>query len=247
MQKHNDLAGKVALVTGGSRGLGREIVLAFARAGADIVIASRKLEACEAVAREVRNLGRRALSIAAHVGVWDDNERLFTAAVDHFGSINILVNNAGLSPLAPSLPETTEALFDKVIDVNLKGAFRLAVLAGERMIKGNGGTIINMSSSAAFVPMPHFVPYAAAKAAVNAMTVGLAKAFAPKVRVNSIAPGPFLTDVSTAWRNDEQAKNALALRRFGDPTEIAGTALYLASDASSFVTGQVIRVDGGTW
>src|ERR1700689_3068199 len=110
-----DLTGKIALVTGGSRGLGRAMVLAFARAGADVVIASRKLGACEAVAREVEALGRRALPVAAHVGVWEDNERLIAAAVDHFGRMDILVNNAGLSPLAPSLLETTEALFDKVI------------------------------------------------------------------------------------------------------------------------------------
>jgi NAD(P)-dependent dehydrogenase (short-subunit alcohol dehydrogenase family) len=242
-----DLTGKIALVTGGSRGLGREMVLAFAKAGADVVIASRKLEACEAVAREVEALGRRALPVAAHVGQWNDNDALAARAYDHFGRVDVLVNNAGMSPLAPSLSETTEALFDKVIDVNFKGPFRLSVLIGEKMKAGAGGAIINLSSSAAFKPEPHTVPYSGAKAAVNAMTVALAKAFAPNVRVNCIAPGPFLTDVSGAWRDDAAFKNAVGLKRFGEPNEIVGTALYLASDASSYTTGAVIRVDGGMW
>jgi NAD(P)-dependent dehydrogenase (short-subunit alcohol dehydrogenase family) len=241
------LTNKIAVVTGGSRGLGREMVLAFAQAGADMVIASRKLEACEAVAREVEALGRRALPVAAHVGQWEDNERLAEAACAQFGRVDILVNNAGMSPLAPSLAETSEALFDKVMDVNFKGPFRLSVLVGERMVKGEGGAIINLSSSAAFGPEPHVVPYAGAKAAINAMTVALAKAFAPKVRMNCIAPGPFLTDVSAVWRENKAFEQSLGLKRFGQANEIVGTALYLASDASSYVTGQVIRVDGGTW
>ncbi|MBV8975908.1 MAG: SDR family oxidoreductase [Alphaproteobacteria bacterium] len=242
-----DLSNKVALVTGGSRGLGREMVLAFARAGADVVVASRKLQACEDVAREVESLGRRALPVAAHVGQWEDNDRLAEAAYAAFGRIDILVNNAGMSPLAPSLSETSEALFDKIVDVNFKGPFRLSVLVGERMVQGAGGAIINLSSTAAFKPEPHTVPYGGAKAAINAMTVALAKAFAPKVRVNCIAPGPFLTDVSTVWRENKTYEQSLGLQRFGRPEEIVGTALYLASDASSYVTGQVIRVDGGTW
>jgi NAD(P)-dependent dehydrogenase (short-subunit alcohol dehydrogenase family) len=242
-----DLKNKIAVVTGGSRGLGREMVLAFAKAGADVVIASRKLEACEAVAREVEKLGRRALPIAAHVGKWDDNDKLAEAATRQFGRVDILVNNAGMSPLAPSLAETSEALFDKVVDVNFKGPVRLSVLVGEKMVAGGGGVIINFSSTASFKPEPHTIPYGGAKAAINAMTVSLAKAFAPKVRVNCIAPGPFLTDVSTVWRENKAYEKSLGLQRFGQPGEIVGTALYLASDASSYVTGQVIRVDGGTW
>lgn len=242
-----NLSDKIALVTGGSRGLGREMVLAFAKASADVVIASRKLDACEAVAREVEALGRRALPVAAHVGKWDDNDALAARAYEQFGRVDILVNNAGMSPLAPSLAETSEALFDKVIDVNFKGPFRLSVLVGEKMVAGDGGVIINLSSTAAFKPEPHTIPYGGAKAAINTMTVALAKAFAPKVRVNCIAPGPFLTDVSTVWRENKTYEQSLGLRRFGEPNEIVGTALYLASDASSYVTGQVIRVDGGTW
>jgi NAD(P)-dependent dehydrogenase (short-subunit alcohol dehydrogenase family) len=247
MKRLFDLSGRVALVTGGSRGLGREMVLAFAKAGADVVIASRKREACEEVAREVEKLGRRALPVAAHVGQWEDNDRLAAAAYAAFGRVDVLVNNAGMSPLAPSLAETSEALFDKILDVNFKGPFRLSVLVGERMMAGEGGVIVNLSSTAAFKPEPHTIPYGGAKAAINAMTVALAKAFAPKVRVNCIAPGPFLTDVSTVWRENKAYEQSLGLRRFGRPQEIVGAALYLASDASSYVTGQVIRVDGGTW
>ncbi len=242
-----DLSDKVAVVTGGSRGLGREMVLAFARNGADVVIASRKLEACEAVAKEVEKMGRKALSVAAHVGKWSDNDKLAEAAYAKFGKVDILVNNAGMSPLAPSLVETTEELFDKVLDVNFKGPFRLSSLVGERMMQGNGGSIINLSSTAAFKGEPHTIPYGGAKAAVNLMTVALAKAFGPKVRVNCIAPGPFLTDVSTVWRENKAAEAALGLKRFGNPEEIVGTALYLASDASSYTTGAVIRVDGGSF
>jgi NAD(P)-dependent dehydrogenase (short-subunit alcohol dehydrogenase family) len=242
-----DLSGKVAIVTGGSRGLGRAMAVAFAKAGADIVIASRKLDACQVVAGEVERLGRKALPVATHVGKWSDNDRLADAAYTRFGRVDVLVNNAGMSPLAPSLSETSEDLFDKVIAVNFKGPFRLSSLVGERMAKGQGGVIINLSSSASFKPEPNTVPYSGAKAAINAMTVALAKAFAPKVRVNCIAPGPFLTDVSGAWRDNEQFKNAIGLKRFGNPDEIVGTALYLASDASSFTTGAVIRVDGGVW
>jgi NAD(P)-dependent dehydrogenase (short-subunit alcohol dehydrogenase family) len=247
MSEPQSLAGKVALVTGGSRGLGREMVLAFAKAGADVVIASRKFDACEAVAKEVEGLGRRALPVAAHVGRWADNDALADAAYRAFGRIDILVNNAGMSPLAPSLAETSEELFDKVIAINFKGPFRLSSLVGERMVAGEGGAIINLSSTAAFNPMPHTIPYGGAKAAVNAMTVSLAKAFAPKVRVNCIAPGPFLTDVSGAWRDNAEMREALALKRFGQPHEIVGAALFLASPASSYMTGQVIRVDGGSW
>ena len=138
-----------------------------------------------------------------------------------------------LHELAPSLNETTEALFDKVIDVNFKGPFRLSVLIGEHMMAGAGGTIVNLSSTAAFKPEPHTVPYGGAKAAINAMTVSLAKAFSPKVRVNCIAPGPFLTDVSTVWRENKTYEASLGLKRFGKPEEIVGTALYLASPASS--------------
>ena len=242
-----DLSGKVALVTGGSRGLGREMVRAFAAAGADVVIASRKSDACEAVAAEVRDLGRRALPVAAHVGHWGDLGLLADAAYGEFGKVDVLVNNAGMSPLAPSSAETSEELFDKVIGVNFKGPFRLASLIGERMAEGNGGSIINVSSSGALFPQPRFGPYAGAKAALNALTTVFALEYGPTVRVNTISAGPFLTDISKAWAEEKRAVARSAVGRPGRPEEIISTALYLASDASSYTTGALIRVDGGLY
>lgn len=244
-----DLTGKVALVTGGSRGLGREMVLAFAQAGADVVIASRKLDQCEATAAEVQALGRRALPVAAHVGRWDECDALVEQAYAHFGRVDVLVNNAGMSPLYPSLVDVTEALYDKVLDVNLKGPFRLGALVGTRMAAGDGGSIINVSSIAAARPTPTETPYSAAKAGLNALTLAFASAFGPTVRVNCIQAGPFLTDISKAWdmdRFERTATQTIALRRGGRPDEVVGAALYFASAASSFCTGAILRLDGGT-
>ncbi|MCY7299619.1 MAG: SDR family oxidoreductase [Ilumatobacteraceae bacterium] len=242
-----ELTGRVAIVTGGSRGLGREMALAFAEHGADVVIASRKLENCDTVADEVRALGRRALAFAYHAGSWSAADRLAQAAYAEFGRVDILVNNAGMSPLYASLEEVSEELFDKVIGVNLKGPFRLSSIVGTRMAAGDGGSIINVSSIASQRPSPTEAPYGAAKAGINSLTGSLAAAFGPKVRVNCIVPGPFLTDISKAWDLDAfnaRAKNAFALGRGGEPHEIVGAALYLASDASSYTTGALINIDG---
>ena len=239
-----DLSGKVALVTGGSRGLGLQMVRAFAKAGADVLIASRKLDACEAAAEEVRALGGRAMAYSAHVGRWDEIDRLIEAAYAEFGRIDILVNNAGMSPAMPS-HEVGEQLFDSVMNLNFKGPFRLASQIAHRMAEGDGGVIINISSSGALVPLPRVIPYSGAKAALNAMTVSLAHEYGPKVRVNTISAGPFLTDISKAWTPEarEHANNALG--RPGRPEEVVTTALYLASPMSSFTTGAIVRVDGG--
>jgi NAD(P)-dependent dehydrogenase (short-subunit alcohol dehydrogenase family) len=242
------LAGKVAVVTGGSRGLGREMVLAFARAGADVVVASRKVDACEAVAKAVREeTGREAAAVACHVGRWADCDALVEASYARFGRVDVLVNNAGMSPLYPSLPEVTEALFDKVIAVNLRGPFRLASLFGTRMAAGDGGAIVNVSSVAAVQPTPAEIPYAAAKAGLNNLTVAMARALAPRVRVNCIMAGPFLTDIADAWPPEMRRglERVVPLGRGGEAREIVGAALYLASDASSFTTGAVLKVDGG--
>ena len=245
-----DLTGKVAIVTGGSRGLGRSMSIAFAEQGADVVIASRKLENCEALAKEIEaSTGRRAVGVAFHAGRWDDADALAARAYDEFGKVDILVNNAGMSPLYPSLGEVTEDLFDKVIAVNFKGPFRLSAIVGERMAAGDGGSIINVSSIAAVQASPGELPYAGAKAALNNMTIGLARAFAPKVRANVIMPGPFLTDISKAWNLEgfkAMAERTIPLRRGGEPDEVVGAALYLASDASSYTTGAVIKIDGGS-
>jgi NAD(P)-dependent dehydrogenase (short-subunit alcohol dehydrogenase family) len=240
-----DLSGKVALVTGGSRGLGLEIVRAYARAGADVVIASRKLDACEAVAAEVRALGRRALACACHVGQWSALDGLVDTAYEEFGKVDILVNNAGMSPLAPSAVETSEELFDKVIGVNFKGPFRLSALVGHRMFAGEGGAILNISSTGAIRPLPSYGPYAGAKAALNALTTVFALEYGPKVRVNTIMAGPFLTDIAKAWSPEARERAHNILGRPGKPDEIVTAALYLASPKSSFTTGSVIQVAGG--
>jgi NAD(P)-dependent dehydrogenase (short-subunit alcohol dehydrogenase family) len=159
-----------------------------------------------------------------------------------------LVNNAGMSPLYPSLTAVSEDLFDKVVGVNFKGPFRLSAILGERMAAGAGGSIINVSSIAAVQPTPTELVYAGAKAALNAMTIGLARAFGPSVRCNVIMPGAFMTDISKAWDLDafeEIARRSIPLGRGGEPDEIVGAALYLASDASSYTTGSVIKIDGG--
>ena len=243
------LLGKVALVTGGSRGLGKQMVLGFANAGADVVIASRKLDACEELAKEVEaKTGRSALAKACHVGHWDQVEELADAAYERFGRVDVLVNNAGMSPTYPRPVDVTEELYDKVLAVNLKGPFRLTALIGQRMVEGDGGSIINVSSTAAVRPGAHVIPYAAAKAALNAMTEAFAHAYGPKVRVNGIMPGPFLTDISKAWDMEgfKQQARRFDLRRGGEPNEIVGAALYFATDASSFTTGAILRIDGGS-
>ncbi len=245
-----DLRGKVAVVTGGSRGIGLAIGKAYAAAGAQLVVASRKLDNCKAVAAEIEAAtGNECLAVAYHAGKWEDNERLAEAAYEKFGHVDILVNNAGMSPLYDSLTSVTEALYDKVLNVNLQGPFRLSALIGERMAAGDGGSIINVSSVAAVEPTPNELPYAMAKAGLNAFTLGLARAYAPKVRVNCIMPGPFLTDISKAWDLDafeKRAKVSIPLQRGGQPEEIAGAALYFASDASSYTTGSILKIDGGS-
>jgi NAD(P)-dependent dehydrogenase (short-subunit alcohol dehydrogenase family) len=244
-----DLSGKVAVVTGGSRGLGKEMVLAFAQHGADVVIASRKLDSCEELAREVEDsTGRKALPVACHVGEWGQVEQLAERAYDEFGKVDILVNNAGMSPIYDHVNNVSEALYDKVLDVNLKGPFRLTAMIGTRMAAGNGGSIIMVSSTAAVRPGANVISYAAAKAGLEAATVGFAQHFAPKVRVNCIRPGAFMTDISKAWDLEafaRNAKNTILLQRGGEPNEIVGAALYLASDASSYTTASVLPVTGG--
>ena len=241
-----DLSGKVAVVTGGSRGIGRAVVQGLAEAGADVVVASRKLEACEALAAEVEaTTGRGALPVACHVGRWSDCDDLVAATLDRFGRLDVLVNNAGMSPLYDDVASVTEDLYDKTLAVNLKGPFRLGALAGTHMAANGGGSIINVGTIASLVASPTELPYACAKAGLNALTIGLAEVFAPKVRVNAILPGPFRTDVTKAWPPELLDGAFVPLKRLGEPGEVVALALYLASAASSFTTGAIIRVDGG--
>ena len=178
---------------------------------------------------------------------WKQLDTLVERIYSDFGRIDVLVNNAGISPLYESLTDVSEEHWDKVIAVNLKGPFRLAALVGERMAAGDGGSIINVSRTGSIRPTSDIVPYAAAKAGTNAMTVGLADALGPKVRVNVIMPGPFLTSISQGWdlKLFAERTRTRPLRRAGEPYEIVGATLYFASDASSFTSGAVLTVDGG--
>jgi NAD(P)-dependent dehydrogenase (short-subunit alcohol dehydrogenase family) len=247
MTDYFDLSGKVALITGATRGLGHHIALAYAKAGADIVVTSRKADACEAVARDIRALGRKALAHPCHIGHWAEIDGLVEAAYDAFGKIDILVNNAGMSPPVADNADVTEALFDKIIGVNFKGAYRLSTLVCDRMAAADGGCVINISSAAAERPQALAIPYSGSKAALNAITRAMAQYYGPKVRVNCLMAGPFLTDIAKAWTEEMIAEvgRLNAVGRPGQPEEIVTMALCLASPASSYTTGALIRVDGG--
>lgn len=246
--RYFDLSDKVILVTGGSRGLGFEMTRAFAKAGAKTIVSSRKQDACDQAAELInRETGQECLGVACHVGDWEACDALVASCYERFGRIDVLVNNAGMSPLYETLTSVSRELWDKVMGVNLAGPFRLSAVVGEKMMAGEGGAIINVSSTASIAPGAAEIPYAAAKAGLNNLTSALARAFAPKVRTNCILPGPFLTDISDAW--DEGTKAAInavvPLGRAGEPEEIIGVALYLASDASCYTNGALIKVDGG--
>ena len=244
-----DFKDKVVLITGGSRGLGRSMALGFARKGAHIAIVSRKLEVCEQVAGEVEALGVNAFPYSCHVGHWQELDEMVEAVYSRFGRVDVLINNAGMSPLYPSLDAVTEELFDKVVGVNLKGPFRLSANVGKRMVEEGSGCIINISSTASVNPSPNSEPYGASKAGLNAITRSFASALGPKVRVNCIIAGPFLTDISKAWDMDafkKRAASSIPMKRGGQPEEIVGAALYLASDAASFTTAALLSVDGGS-
>lgn len=242
--------GKHVLVTGGSRGLGRAMSVGLAERGARVIIASRKLESCQALAAEIHSRGGQAHALACHVGDWMSLDQVVDAAVSRWGRLDGLVNNAGMSPVAPSLLETSETLFDKVVAVNLKGPTRLTALAATAMAAAGGGAIVNISSLASVKPTPFTTVYAAAKAGLNALTAASALEYADaRVRVNGIICGVFDTDGAAGFvRNPELAPEIvrpIALKRVGRPDEIVGAAIYLLSEASSYVTGSLIRVDGG--
>ena len=243
-----DLTDRIAVVTGASKGLGRAMALGFAAAGADVVVSSRRLEACETVAAEVRAMGRRSMAVACHVADWAQCDALVDATVSEFGRIDVLVNNAGIAPVPPSLAGVTEELFDKTFGVNVKGPLRLMAIAAEQM--PTGGSIINISTKASQRPSPSTVVYAGSKAALNAITQAAALEFGPRgIRVNAIVCGPFITDsFSRAIPTPEIAERvtaAITVGHIGRPEEIVGTALLLASDASSYMTGSLINLDGG--
>ena len=245
-----ELTDRVIVVTGGSRGIGRALVDGFAAAGAHVVVASRKVDACRAVAERVTaQHGVRALPVAFHAARWEDCDRLADTVEAEFGRCDVLVNNAGMSPPYPALGAIDESYFDKVLGVNLKGPFRLSIRLAERMVAGDGGSVINVSTIGSLRPGADELVYAAAKAGLNALTVGLAEAYAPSVRVNALLPGPVDTDIAAGWSPEMRASSIarLPLGRMGVPDDFVGPALWLATAASAFVTGTLIRVDGGLY
>lgn len=245
-----DLSGKIAVVTGGSRGIGRAMAEGLATAGADVVIASRKLDSCERAAAEIADsTGRRVVPLKCHVGDWADCDALVESVYAELGRCDVLVNNAGMSPLYDGLTSVSQELYDKVHAVNARGPFRLAALFGERMATADGGSIINVSTAGSLRPTAVELPYAMAKAGLNALTLGLAGTWAPKVRANLILPGAFETDITLAWPEGfkEQAAAINPMGRIGLPSDLAGLCVFLASDAASYINGAQILVDGGLY
>jgi NAD(P)-dependent dehydrogenase (short-subunit alcohol dehydrogenase family) len=244
------LTGKVALVTGGGRGIGKAIAHRLAQAGADVVIASRKMENLEATAKELAGLAGRVVPVACHVGRADQLQNLVQETERRLGRVDILVNNSGTNiGQGPALEVTDDALL-KTMEVNVLSCMRLIRLTVPKMIERGGGSVINISSIAGLRPQVGGLCYSFTKAGLIMMTRVWAVEFGPhKVRVNAIAPGLIQTDFSEFfWQNPEYVKKleeTQPLPRIGTPEEVGGMALYLASDESSFVTGQVFVVDGG--
>ena len=245
------LEGKVALVTGGSRGLGRAMVLGLAKAGADVVIASRKLESCEQVAEDVRAIGRRALPLSAHAGRMESLDALLEQTYATFGRLDVLINNAGTNPVTAGLSDLTPELFQKVFEVNTKGPWYLASRAAPRMAAHGGGSIINVISVGGLKPPAYQGFYAGSKAALHAMTKVMAAEWASMgIRVNAIAPGSFHSDMLDAAMKilpgfEEGSREASLQKRIADTDEIIGPVMYLASDMSKFTTGATLVADGG--
>jgi len=244
------LQGKVAVVTGGSRGIGQAIALGIARAGADVVVTSRKLPDLEKVAEEIKGMGRKSLAVAAHVGRMEEIDNLVSKVKEEFGRIDILVNNAATNPAMDSALDVSERAWDSIMNLNLKGLFFLSQAVARVMKEQGGGRIVNIASMEGITP--GILPvYAISKAGVIMATKVMAKEWAKyNVRVNAVAPGLTKTRFSEAlWSNPAILQGAMfrtPMGRIAEPEEMVGAVIYLASDASSYVTGQVIAVDGGT-
>ncbi|HOC92576.1 MAG TPA: glucose 1-dehydrogenase [bacterium] len=245
------LDGKKAIVTGASRGIGQEIAIALAEAGADVAVCGRKPETLEPVAQEIRARGREALPIACHVGKSDQIKPFLDEVYAKFGKVDILVNNAATNPIFGPTLNADEKAFDTIMATNLKGPFLLSLEVGKRMLKEKTrGSIINISSIAGITPGMGLGVYSVSKAGLIMLTKVLAHEWgAAGIRVNSVAPGVIKTKFSAAlWSNEailNEVKKGYPLGRIGEPDEVPGAVVYLASDASSFVTGQTILVDGG--
>lgn len=245
-----DLSGKVALITGGGRGLGKAMSLGLADAGADIIIASRKLENCEAVAEQIRAKGRRALAIQAHTGEPEALDRVIEQSYAEFGHVDILINNAGMNPMLGGLSDLSVELFQKLFDVNTKGPWYLASRMAPKMAEHGGGSIINVISVAGLKPPAYLGFYAATKAALEALTKVMAIEWGPmSIRVNALAPGSYHSDLfDSAAANpgyEEGSIKATVQKRIAETEEIISPILYLASDMSAYTTGHTLVSDGG--
>lgn len=247
LQARYDLTGRVAIITGGSRGIGRAIAETYAAAGASVVIASRKGDACVQVANEIEAAGGRAIAVPAHAGRLEDLEALVATTVEQLGGIDIVVNNAA-NALGLPIGSITPEAWDKSYSVNLKGPLFLFQYALPSLLKSEHAAVVNVISAGAFTHATYVSMYCSAKAAMVTMTRAMASEFAAAgIRVNALAPGT--TDTDMVRNNDEASQqgmvNAQLIKRMGTPEELADAALYLGSDASSFMTGQVLIVDGG--
>jgi NAD(P)-dependent dehydrogenase (short-subunit alcohol dehydrogenase family) len=245
------LDGKVALVTGGSRGIGRATALGLAEAGADVAVASRKLPDLESVAAEIKKMGRKSLAVASHVGRMEDINSLIARVTDEFGRIDILVNNAGTSPALASSLEVDERLWDSIMNLNLKGLFFLSQAVAKIMKEHGGGNIINVASMDGFKPEANIGTYAVSKAGVIMVSKVMALELARyNIRVNTLAPGNVHTRLGDSRfmampEYREEMIRRTPLGRIGEPDDMVGAMIYLASDASSFVTGECIVAAGG--
>ncbi len=245
------LEGKVALVTGGSRGIGQATAVGFAKAGANVAVASRKLEDLEKVAAEIKSLGRKSLAVAAHIARMEEIKGLVDRVMAEFGRIDILVNNAGASVVYTSALDVEERAWDTIMNLNLKGLYFLSQAVAKVMKEHDGGRIINVASIDGFVPEANIGVYAISKAGVLMATKSMARELAQyNIRVNAVAPGLIHTRMlDSHWvvapEDKPEILKKVPLGRIAEPNEIVGAMIYLASDASSYVTGQTYVVDGG--
>ena len=247
-----DLTGKVAIVTGSTKGIGRAMVEGLAAAGAGVVVTSRKQDLCEKVADEVADAtGSEVLPLACHVGEWDAIPSFVDRVKEHFGRIDVLVNNAGINPAHVTVTDMTLDYWRKVFSVNLEGPLRMSQCVAPVMRDGGGGSIVHIGTMAAYGPGPAICAYGASKAALRNLTRSMAMEWAPwNIRVNILSPGPFVSEMMMgAAKSDpgylDMVADGTLLKRVADPSEIVGPVLYLASDASSFVTADDISVSGG--
>ncbi|MDO9125088.1 MAG: SDR family NAD(P)-dependent oxidoreductase [Deltaproteobacteria bacterium] len=244
------LKGKVALITGSTRGIGKEFAIGFAKEGAEVIINGRNLGKAKAVAEEIKNLGVKSIAIGADVSLSQDVTRMVEEAIQSLGRIDILVNNAGVNPFILEAEKIKEEGWDQVIDVNLKGVFLCCQAVGKKMIEQGGGKIINISSVVGFLGEQGFLPYSVSKAGVMMLTRVLAYEWSKyHVTVNAIAPGFIAGGMNSPILNNEILVSGLTqqvpLKRLGKPEEIVQVALFLASEDSSYINGTTIVADGG--